>query len=551
MKVFANALLSFKRAFRFSILRFPFFAFLLALLFSGCMRNEPRADIIIVNAAEPESLDPAILTGQPDGRVAEVLFEGLTRFDPKEGVPIPGLAERWDISPDGSVYTFHLRSNLTWSTGEPITADDFVYSWRRVADPGTAADYAAQLFFVKNAEAINTGKIKDLTQLGVQALDPRTLKVQLIGPTPFFLDVCALRPLVVVPRHWIEKHGDRWLKEKPMPTSGPYTLVDWRIQEKIRLRRNPRYWDVANVRNELVDFLPIESPAAALNLYVTGQADIIIDKQLIPSELMDVLRFRPDCHQFDFLGSYFFRFNLTRKPFDDPRVRRAIALCIDKSRIVERISRAGEKPASTLVPPGTANYVSPPGLGYDPQLARKLLAEAGYPDGQGFRTIEYHFNTSELHKQIAVEIREMLKRELGITMELKQTEWKVYLADQSALNFDLTRSSWIGDYNDANTFLDLFMSNNGNNRTGWKNPRYDELMRTGNAQTDKKRRAEMLAQAEKLLVIEELPIVPIYFYQGVMFYDTNKVGGIWGNVLDEHPVWTIYRKDVPQKVARR
>ena len=228
-----------------------------------------------------------------------------------------------------------------------------------------------------------------------------------------------------------------------------------------------------------------------------------------------------------------------------------MALCIDKNRIVERISRAGEKPASTLVPPGTANYPPTQGLGYDPALARKLLEEAGYPGGQGFRTIEYLFNTLELHKQIAVEMREMWKRELGINVELKQTEWKVYLAEQSALNFDLTRSSWIGDYNDPNTFLDLFMSNNGNNRTGWKNPRYDELMRTGNAQTDKKRRAEILAQAEKLLVVEELPIVPIYFYQGVIFFDTNKLGGIWGNVLDEHPVWSIYRKDAPQKIARR
>ncbi len=514
------------------------------------MRNEPRADVVIVNAAEPESIDPAIITGQPDGRVAASLFEGFTRQSPVDGTAIPGLAERWEISADGTVYTFHLRSNLMWSTGEPITADEFVYSWRRVVDPATASDYAGQLFFVKNAEHISTGKIKDLTQLGVQALDSRTLRVELIGPTPFFVDLCAFRTLAVVPRHWIEKHGDRWVKTQPMPTSGPYTLVDWRIQEKIRVRRNPRYWDVANVRNELVDFLPIESPSASLNLYSTGQADFIIDKQLVPSELMDVLKTRPDCHVFDYLGTYFFRFNVTRKPFDDPRVRRALALCVDRQRIVDRIVRAGNV-ASTLVPPQTANYAPVQGLPPNPELARKLLAEAGYPGGQGFRAFEYLFNTSELHKQIAVELREMWKRELGITMELKQTEWKVYLANQSGLQFDLTRSSWIGDYNDPNTFLDMFMSNNGNNRTGWKSERYDELMRTGNAQVEKARRAELLAQAERLLVVDELPIVPLYFYQGVIFYDPNKLGGIWGNVLDEHPVWSIYRKDKPAQTARR
>ena len=551
MKVSANALLLGKRAFRLTAFRFPLSAFplLLALVLAGCMPREPRADIVIVNAAEPESLDPAIVTGQPDGRVAGALFEGLTRYDPTNATAVPGLAERWDISPDGKIYTFHLRSNLTWSTGEPLTADDFVYSWRRVANPATASDYAGQLFFVKNAEAINTGKIADLTQLGVQAPDPWTLRVELIAPTPFFLDLVAFRTLAVVPRHWIEKHGDQWVKARPLPTSGPYTLVDWRIQEKIRVRRNPRYWDAAHIRNELVDFLPIENPSTSLNLYQTGQADFIIDKQLVPAELMDLFKHRPDAHEFDYLGTYFFRFNTTRKPFDDPRVRRALALCIDKQRIVDRIARIGA-PAATLVPRETANYLPPAGLGRDPELARKLLAEAGFPGGQGFRTIEYLFNTSETHKQIAVELRQMWKQELGINMELKQTEWKVYLADQSKLNFDLTRSSWIGDYNDPNTFLDIFMSNNGNNRTGWKNPRYDELMRTGNAQTDRKLRAKMLAQAETLLVVEDLPIVPLYFYKGVIFYDTNKLGGIWGNLLDEHPIWAIYRKDRPPIAPR-
>lgn len=540
MNRFASALFRWKRA-------LCFLAAASVLALTGCMRNEPRADLTILNGAEPESLDPAIVTGQPDGRVVFCLFEGLTRLHPEHATPMPALAERWEISPDGKTYTFHLRTNLAWSTGEPITADDLVYSWRRVVDPGTAADYAGQLFFVKNAEAITAGKIKDLTQLGVQAVDRHTARVELIGPTPFFLDLCAFRTLAVVPKHWIEKHGDHWITARPLPCSGPYTLEAWRIGEKIRVRRNPRYWDAANVRNDIVDFIALDRAATALNLYDTGQADIIWDKNLVPTELMDLLKTRADCHTFAYLGSSFVRFNVTRKPFNDPRVRQALALCVDKKRIVERITRAGELPAAALTPPGTAHYQAPEGLGYDPERARKLLAEAGFPGGQGFPSFHYLFNSSEMNKQIAVELQSMWKKELGITMELRQTEWKVYLSAQSGLDYDLSRSSWVGDYNDPNTFLDMFMSDNGNNRTGWKSPRYDDLLRRGNAEVDPKRRAQMLAEAEKILVGDELPIIPVYFYVGVNFFDPAKIGGIYNNVIDEHPVWAIYRKDRPER----
>jgi oligopeptide transport system substrate-binding protein len=556
MEVSGNALLNrFKRAFRvfglrpLSLLRLPCFSFpLLAclLLWNGCAPKEPRADIVILNGAEPESLDPAIITGQPDGRIVMSLFEGLMQLDPVTATPIPALAEKWDISPDGKIYTFHLRTNAVWSTGGAITAEDVVYSWRRVANPETAADYAGQLFFVKNAEAINTGKIKDLTQLGVQALDPYTLRVELNSPTPFFLDLCAFRTLYVVPRHWIEKYGDRWLMERPLPTSGQYTLEAWRIHDKIRIRKNNRHWAADQIKNELVDFLPIDSAASALNLYETGQADIIWDKGLVPNDLMDVLEKRPDCHRFNYLGIYFVRFNTTRKPFDDPRVRKALNLAIDKKRIVERITRAGEQPATTITPPGMANYAGPPGLGYNPELARKLLAEAGYPGGKGFPSFRYHFNTAKQHEYIAVELQQMWKQELGINMELKQTEWKVYLAAQSVLDYDTMRSSWIGDYNDPNTFLDMFMSNNGNNRTGWKSEAYDELMRKANSTLDKKERARLMKAAETLLVETDLPVAPLYYYVGINFYDAKKVTGIYPNLLDEHPVQTIQRVDKPR-----
>jgi oligopeptide transport system substrate-binding protein len=518
------------------------FTLFLALAMAGCGRQEPRADITIINGAEPESLDPAIITGQPDGRAAGALFEGLTRLNARNATPEPALAERWEISADGLMYTFHMRTNACWSTGEPIRAEDVVYSWRRVVDPLTASDYAGQLFLVKNAEEINAGKIKDLARLGAHAVGTHTLRVELVAPATFFLDLCAFRTLAVVPRHAIERHGDQWIVSRPLPTSGPYTLDAWRIRDKIRLRKNPRHWDAANILNEVVDLLPVESPNTALNLYESGAADIIWDKGLVPTELLDVLRRRPDCHNFDYLGTYFYRYNVTQKPFDDPRVRKALALAVDKRRLVEKITRAGEKVASHLTPPGTAHYTAPEGLGRDVALAKRLLAEAGFPDGQGFPPFQYLYNSSKVHEQIAIELQQMWKEALGLKMELRQTEWKVYLAEQSKTNYHLCRSSWIGDYNDPNTFLDMFMANNGNNRTGWANARYDQLLRDANQQTDPLRRAAILREAESLLIRDELPIVPLYFYVGVTFYDPKKIEGVYPNVLDEHPIYAIRKK---------
>ena len=514
----------------------------LAAFLAGCVGGDERADLVIINGAEPESLDPAIITGQPDMRVVKCLFEGLTRLDPREARPAPALAERWEMSPDGIRYTFHLRTNAVWSTGEPITSEDVVYSWRRALDPATASDYAAQLFYIKNAEDFNTGKIHDPVAIGVKAVDPHTIEVELVGPTPFFLDLCAFPTLAVVPRFAIEKHGDRWLTMKPLPVNGAYLLDSWRIHDRIRVRKNPRHWDAVNVHCEVVDFLQTDSPNTAMNLYITGQADVVWDKNLVPAELMDVLGKRPDCHTFDYLGSFFYRYNLTKPIFKDFRVRQAMALAVNKRRLVENITKGGEKVADHFTPKGMAIYHPPAGLGYDPELARKLLAAAGYPGGKGFPPVEYLFKTGKTDEQIGVELQDMWLKELGIKVNLRQTEWKVYLAAQSALDFEISRSSWIGDYNDPNTFLDMFMSNNGNNRTGWTNLVYDGLIREANFQTDPKKREAVLQKAETMLIKDELPIVPLYFYAGVTFFDGDKIDGIYPNLLDEHPVYAIWKK---------
>lgn len=519
-------------------------ALLVCVSLCGCIRHEPPADLTIINNVEPESLDPAIITGQPDGRVVGGLFEGLTRLDPQTARPVPAIAEHWEISPDGLTYTFHIRTNALWSTGEPIRADDVVYSWIRALNPLTASDYAGQLYYVKNGEEFNMGKIKDPSLVGVHALDPFTVRVELNHPTAFFLDLCAFQTLCVVPRQTIEKYGDHWLAARPLPCSGAYELGYWRLNDKIRLIKNTNYWDAANTQSEIIDLLPVGTPNGALNLYTHGQADIVWDKELVPSELVDVLLQRPDFHTFNYLGTYFMRFNVTKKPFDDPRVRRALGLAMDRERIVKKITRAGEQPATHLVPNGTANYTPPDGLGYDPALAKKLLAEAGYPGGKGFPRFSYMYNaaaggSAKMHENIAIELQQMWRDTLGINMELRQLEWKVYLSAQSHLDYDLSRSSWIGDYNDAQTFLGMFTSNDGNNRTGWKNPRYDALIQEANEQPDLAKRAKTFQEAETLLVQDEAPIVPIFFYVGINYFDTNKIQGIYENILDVHPLQAI------------
>ena len=519
------------------------FLCLLLLGQAGCFQRHDRADFTVINGPDPEALDPAIITSQADGRIVSAMFEGLTRFNAVTAQAEPALAKRWEISDDGTVYTFHLRENLRWSTGEPITAADIVYSWQRAVNPLTASDYAGMLFYVKNAEAINSGKISDLTQLGAKSVDPQTVRVELTGPTPFFLELCAFWTLAVVPQKTIEQHGDQWCLSNPLSVSGSHTLDFWHVRDRVRLRKNEQYWDAANTKNNIVDFLPVDSPATAINLFEAGQADVIWDKSLVPTELLDALSTHPSFHKFDYLGSYFVRFNTTKKPLDDPRVRKAMALAVDKARIVEKYTKGGERLARHFVPPGTGNYTSPEGLSHDVRLAKRLLAEAGYPDGNGFPTdFEYLFNSSELNRNIAVELQRMWKETLGIQIKLRQAENKVYLSAQSALDYHVSRSSWIGDYNDPNTFLDMFMSQNGNNRTGWSNEQYDQTIRLANATTDPTKRHELFQQAETMLINDELPIFPLFFYVGINIYHPDRIGGIHPNILDIHPINAIYAK---------
>lgn len=512
-----------------------------AVCLTGCGGPGEPADFVFINGAEPETLDPALITGQPEGRLATSLFEGLAAYN-ERGEPVPGVAERWEISGDGLVYTFHLRDDARWSNGDPVTSEDFLWSWERTLAPETASEYAYQLWFLKNGRPFNEGELTDFSQVGVEAMGPHTLQVTLENPTPFFIDLCAFMTLLPVHRGSIEVYGDDWSKPGNLVGNGPYMLEDWRINDRIRLRANPEYWDRDNVGLEVIDVLPINRATTALNYFHQGLADLVLDKGLIPTPLLSDLRGEPFFHSAPFLGNYFIRFNVTAPPFDDPRVRRAFALVIDKERITRQITRAGEEPAYSLVPPGTAGYQPPAGLDYDPEEARRLLAEAGYPGGEGFPLVNYLLSESDLNEAIAVELQAMFRRELGVRISLRRQEWRVYLNSLSQLDYDIGRSSWVGDYNDPNTFLDMFITGSGNNRTGWSSTQYDAWIQEAAEALNQEERFEIFRKAERKLISGQAPIVPLYYYVGVQLYDPEKWGGIEGNLLDEHPLKAIYRR---------
>ncbi len=513
-----------------------------------------RAQFTYNNGTEVSTLDPATVTGQPEGRVIRAIFEGLVIKDPKTLAPLPGMAESWEISQDGLVYTFHVRRNAKWTNGDPVTAHDFTFSAERFLNPVTAAEYSYQLWYVKGAKAYTTevdddGKpVHDFDSVAFKALDDFTIEIELNSPTPFFLDIIGFYPLFPVNRrnieeaqeNWPERWEIEWLRPANIVTNGPYKVAYRRVNDRIRLVKNHDYWDADHVAFESIDVLAIEHYGTMMNLYLTGGVDWI--DRVAPNIIPRILP-REDFRPTPFLSSYFYRVNVTRPPMDDPLVRRALSLAIDRQTIVDKIMKAGQLPAYALVPPGITGYVNAElqrGTGEsgdafeaDVALAQELLAQAGYgPGGKPFPTIEIHYNTSEAHRDIALVIANGWKRRLGIDAKLLNQEWKVYLDTQSNLGYDISRSGWIADYADPNTYLDLFLTNGENNKTGWGNPEYDRLIAAAAKEFDPEVRMRIMHDAEAILM-DEMPIFPIYYYvsQSVV---APRMGGWFNNVQDEH-----------------
>ncbi len=517
-------------------------AVLCIVVMGGCALDEEPADFSFLNI-EPETIDPGRLSGQAGGRIALSIFEGLTYRDARTLAPVPGMARSWDISPDGRTYTFHLRE-ARWTDGRPVTSGDFQFAWTRLLDPLTAARYGNMLFDVVNARAFNAGKLTDPTQLGLRCLDDQTFQVELEAPVAYFLDLCAFYPLLPVPRWQVETHGDAWIRPKNIVTNGPFRLVDWQISRRIRMQRNPEYWNADQVQLNVVDALPGDYINGNFNRYTSGLLDWI-DASGVPLTVVDALRDRPDFHTAPYFNTYFYRFNVTRPPLDDVRVRKALYHAVDSRAITEYVMRAGQEPAHSLIPPGLPGYSEVQLSGYDPDRARQLLAEAGFADGDGFPEVELLFNTSEAHKQVAEVIQQQWKRTLGIEVKLVNQEWKVYLANTKALEYDISRGGWIGDYLDPNTFLDMWLSGSGNNRTGFASEAYDDLIARARFATDPNERMQLLRQCEEIITQEECIILPIYYYVVTNMYDASRWEGLTPNLVNGIDLRSVRRKAGP------
>lgn len=509
---------------------------------SNVERGNEARELYFGIGTEPAGLDPHLITGLTELHVTIALFEGLATLNSQTMAIEPGVAESWEISDGGTTYTFRFDPEARWSNGDPVTARDFLYSFERILSPALAAPYAYMLFDMKNAKAFKEGKISDFAKVGARAPDPATLVIELNQPTPYFLSLLTHYTWWPVHPPTIEKHGgmteriSEWTKPENFVGNGPFTLESWRINSSLYAKKNPLYRAPDAVWLNGVHFLPIQADAEE-RAFRAGH--LHLTSTVLPHRIAWYRKNMPERMRFDTaLGVYYYMLNTARKPLDDPRVRKALAYSINRELITEHVLKAGQKPAYHFTPPNTGGgYSSETRLPYDPELARKLLAEAGYPNGEGFPGFEILYNTSESHRSIAVAIQQMWNKELGIDVSLYNQEWKVYLSTRESGDFDILRAAWFGDYDDPNTFLSLGETDNGNNHTNWSHPEYDALLEKAAIEEDPIERFEIFQQAEAIL-IEELPVIPIYFYVTSRLIHPSVVG--WhANILDYHPYQSV------------
>ncbi|MCF3652196.1 peptide ABC transporter substrate-binding protein [Synoicihabitans lomoniglobus] len=512
-------------------------------LWSGCGKSADSADtaglkiLNFGNGAEPQDLDPQIVTGVVEHRLSLALQEGLVAEDPDLNI-IPGVAQTWDVSDDALTYTFHLNPNAKWSNGDVITAEDFVGSYQRMLTPSIAAEYSYMLFHVVGAEDYLNGKISDFAETGFKALDAHTLQITLRQRTPFLLHAMNHYAWYPVPIKVIEKFGGMerkgtaWTRPENYVGNGPFTLKSWQPNRKIVVERSSTYWDRENVKLDEIHFYPIESIDTEERMFRTGQLHVTNEVPL--SKIPVYQRDNPDAIDIaPYNGVYFFRFNVTKPPFDDVRVRKALAYAIDRESLIKNVTLANEIPAYNVVPPALLDYESQHHFKADLAEAKRLLAAAGYPEGKGFPAADLLYNTSEKHRTIAEAIQQMWRKNLGVDIGLYNQEWKVYLDAQDNLNYQISRAGWIADYVDPHVFIDLWKSGGGNNDTGWSNAEYDQLLATVLDAPNNAERWKIYNRMEKIL-IDEMPILPIYHYTRARLIDP-KVIGYKSTPLDNFP----------------
>lgn len=504
-----------------------FFLLITALALSGCGNKSGPKYLRFSVGTEPETLDPRKSTGIPESTVQAQVFEGLTTFG-ADNKPFPAMAERWEISPDGLRYKFFLRPGVKWSNGDPVTAYDFEYAWKTTLSPELGAKYSYQLFYLKNGEAYNKG-LTTADQVGVKALDDRTLEVVLEKPTAYFLSLTSFHTLYPVPRRIVEANP-KWAAEpKTLIGNGPFKITNWVHNSRIELVKNEHYWDNAKVKMPKLDFILTESSSTEIAMFENNQIDM--GENAPPAEYPRLkkegrLQISP------YLGTYFFSFNVEKAPLDNPKIRQALSLAINRQAIISNVVKGEQQVALAWVPPGLAD--SSPGSDFrsvggdffadaNIEKAKNLLAEAGYPEGNGLPTIELIYNTHDVHKAIAEAVQEMWRKNLGINVRLANQEWKVFINTRSKGAYQIARHGWIGDYADPMTFLDMFETGSGNNDSQYKNPRYDTLIRLAKSTGNQEIRMKAMHEAERLLM-DDAVIIPLYFYTRVTLVKPNVKG---------------------------
>ncbi|MBC7369390.1 MAG: peptide ABC transporter substrate-binding protein [Undibacterium sp.] len=527
-------------------------AVLLLLAFCGgaCSKRETKVEagnrtqsLHIGNLGEPNDLDPHIPDSQNTGAVVMAFFEGLTQYDPKTSEPVPAAAARWEVSADSLTWTFHLRPAAKWSNGDPLTAADFVFAYQRMLSPKLGAEYAYLLFTLKNGEAFNTGKITDPALIGARAADPHTLVLTLDHPVPYLPTMLCHTSWYPLHRATIEKfgrwdqRGSAWTRPGNLVGNGYFTLAEWKPNQYVRGVKSQTYWDRDAVKLSEVFFYPIESEDAEERTFRSGQLHVTSTIPISKIAVYD--KEHPELfHPELFLGSYFYRFNVNVPPLNDARVRRALAMAINRDQIVRDVSRGHQLPPSNFSPPNLAGFTATARVPQNLAAAQKLLAEAGFPGGARFPKMEILINTNEGHRLIAEAIQQMWRKGLGIEVGIYNQESKVWATSMRALNYSIARFAWIGDYLDASTFLDIMASDSGNNQTGWKNAEYDRLIDAAKRTADPAQRLALFQRCEAILA-EECPIAPIYFYSRNNLR-LPVVKGWYGNLLDFHPLKGVY-----------
>lgn len=470
---------------------------------SGCKKStslqSPDKKIVRISLpTEPPTLDWNLATDNVSYQILNQLMEGLTQYDDQLN-PIPAVSKSWEVLDEGKTYIFHLDSNYQWSDGKPVTAEDFRYSWLRLLNPKTGAEYAYFLFDIVGAQEFNSGQLTDESQVGIIVVDEATLKVQLKKTLVFFPAITTFMVTYPLRKDVVEKYGTAWTEPKNLITCGPFVLKEWWHEYRLHLAANSLYGGIPQPQiKDLIIYL-VSDPSTALSLYETNQLDVAIP----PPIALPLYQHHPEMIHLPQLRGYYFGFNIHKKPFDDPRIRQAFAMSLNKKEI-PNILKGGELAVNSWIPPGMFGFNEEIGLKFDPKKAKELLAQIKLP------VITLSFNSDPVNKKIAEWAQDQWKKNLGVSVELKNEEWKSYLASLKNDPPQLFRLGWGADYPDPDNFMNLFTTFSGNNHTGWTSHEFDQLISQGAMENNSEKRLKIYNQAQKLLLEEEAVIIPLF-----------------------------------------